>query len=185
MAFRFNGNFDELCYPFIYEQSWLCDFEVVTDELCALLGAAISHMDDSLDDLRADLERIQPLAFHVNGSIRGRLAVSEADLQWLAARLQHYREQVPERLHGFVLPRGLPPVPQLHMARSGCKKAIRLMVRLEQDGMQVPMLLPRLCNLLCNLLHVLTLVVNQRRGLIEPAFVSQSYGKPVGGEQPA
>jgi cob(I)alamin adenosyltransferase len=39
------------------------------------------------------------------------------------------------------------------------------------------MLLPRLCNMLCNFFFVLTLVINQRRAVIEPAFVSQSYGR--------
>ena len=35
---------DELCccYPFIYETSSLCDFEVITDELCGHIGAAFS-----------------------------------------------------------------------------------------------------------------------------------------------
>ena len=33
---------DEICYPFLYETSWLCDFEVATDELCGLIGSALS-----------------------------------------------------------------------------------------------------------------------------------------------
>lgn len=73
-------NRDELCYPFIYETSNLCDFEVVTDELCGHIGAAYSLLPAGMPDIAADLDRVQPLAFHVNGSIRGRLAIEESDL---------------------------------------------------------------------------------------------------------
>lgn len=172
-------NGDELCccYPFIYETSSLCDFEVVTDELCGHIGAAFSLLPDDMPDITADLDRVQPLAFHVNGSIRGQLAIEEADLAWLQQRLVHYRQEVDERLRSFVLPRGTPPIPQLHMARSAAKKAIRLMVRLEQEGREIPMVLPRMCNLMCNFFFTLTLVINKRRGLDETPFVSKSYSR--------
>ena len=172
-------NGDELCccYPFIYETSSLCDFEVITDELCGHIGAAFSLLPDGMPDIAADLDRIQPLAFHVNGSIRGHLAIEEADLVWLQQRLSHYQEEVDERLRSFVLPRGTPPVPQLHMARSAAKKAIRLMVRIEQEGREIPMVLPRMCNLMCNFFFTLTLVINKRRGIDEIPFASKSYGQ--------
>ncbi len=177
MVLKLSKNLDEVCYPFIQDTSYLCDFEVVTDELCALIGGALAYLPDDMPDLRADLERLQPLAFHVNGSVRGRLAIEETDIEWLGARLTHYREEVAERLKGFVLPRGLPPVPQLHQARSAAKKAIRALVRVDQEGIEVPLILPRMCNLMCNFFFVLTLVVNQRRGFAERYFASKSYGR--------
>lgn len=170
------SNRDELCYPFIYESSSLCDFEIVTDELCGHVGMALSALPVEMADLAADLDRLQPLAFHVNGSIRGRLAVTEDDIAWMQGRLAHYRDEVRDRIDGFVLPRGMPPVPQLHLARAAAKKAIRLMVRVEQEGKTVPMVLPRLCNLMCNFFFTLTLVINQRRGVAELPFISKSYG---------
>ena len=169
-------NLDEVCYPFIHETSVLCDFEVITDELCGHIGAAWSHTPTDMPDIAADLDQLQPLAFHVNGSIRGRLAVDEQDIAWLQSRLNHYRLEVADRLKGFVLPRGTLPVPHLHLARSAAKKAIRAMVRVEQEGKTVPDVLPRLCNLMCNFLFTLTLVINQRRGIDEVAFISKSYG---------
>lgn len=181
---KHSGPTDELCYPFIYETSSLCDYEVITDELCGHIGAALSMLPADMDDLAADLERLQPLAFHLNGSIRGRLAIDETDILWLGSRLEHYRQQIQGRINGFVLPRGTPPVPQLHLARSAAKKAIRALVRVEQEGKTVPMVLPRLCNLMCNVLFVLTLVINQRRGLDEVAFVSKSYGPGPGRPAP-
>lgn len=143
-------NRDELCYPFIYETSFLCDFEVVTDELCGHIGAILSALPAEMTDIAGDLALLQPLAFHVNGSIRGRLAVDEADIEWLQSRLDHYRLEVKGRIDGFVLPRGAAPVPQLHLVRSAAKKTIRLMVRVEQEGKTVAMVLPRLCNMMCN-----------------------------------
>lgn len=168
-------NMDEVCYPFICETSYLCDFEVATDELCAVIGSALGATPPDMPDLLADLDRIQPLAFHINGSIRGKMAVEEADLQWLLERLAYYRDQAGERMHAFVLPRGAAPVPQLHQARSGAKKAIRCMVRVEQEGREVPAILPRMCNVLCNLFFAMTLTVNRRRGVVEVPFVSKSY----------
>lgn len=169
-------NWDEVCYPFIHETSYLCDFEVVTDELCALVGSAWSAMPESMSDIKHDLHLIQPLAFHINGSIRGRLAVGEEDQQWLLARLAYYRECVGKREDIFILPRGSGPIAHLHQARSAAKKAIRCMVRVEQEGKPIPEILPRMCNVLCNLFFLMTLAINVRTGVAEVPFVSKSYG---------
>lgn len=167
---------DELCYPFIHETSWLCDYELLTDELCAQVGAVLAELPEDAEDLRQDLEQLQPLVFHANGSIRGRLALSEADISWLKSRLHHYRQELGEPQKGFVLPRGQAPVPQLHGVRSNCKKAIRALVRVAEEGREVPEVLPRFLNLLCNFSFTLTLVINRRRGVEEVAFISRSYG---------
>lgn len=53
MAFKFGKNFDEMCYPFMYESLSLCDFEVITDELCGHIGAIISHLPDNMPDIAA------------------------------------------------------------------------------------------------------------------------------------
>ena len=171
---------DELCYPYIYEAGSLCDFEIQTDELCGHIGAAVSAMPAEMPDILRDLELLQPMAFHLNGSIRGAKAIDESDLRWLNEQLSHYRDEIEGLVQGFVLPRGLAPVPQLHLARSAAKKAIRLMVRLGQEGQAIHPELPRLCNLMCNFFFVLTLVINHRRGLIEVPFETKSYktGKP-------
>lgn len=172
---------DENCYPFLCEAGPLCDFEVATDELCGHIGAAVSLLaEPGMDDIRADLELIQPLAFHANGSLRGRLAVSGDDIAWLKGRLAHWRAQPGGRVAHFVLPRGGMPVPFLHLGRSACKKAVRALVKVQAGGREVPEVVPRLLNVLCNLLFALTLVINRRRGQDEVPFVSLSYGRPAG-----
>ena len=167
---------DEICYPFIYEPSWLCDYEVATDELCGLIGAVLSLLPPEMADIAADLDRLQPLAFHLNGSLRGRLAVNDADVDWLRQRLDHYRAEVCDGHAGFILPRGEMPVPYLYQGTSAAKRAVRLMVRVEQEGREIPDVLPRLCNLMGNFFFVLARVINRRRGEAEIPFVSKSYG---------
>ncbi len=182
MALKPGKNKDELCYPYIYESSALCDYEVVTDELCSLVGLVISTLPPQFEEVRQDLEHLQPLIFHLNGSIRGRLAISEQDQQWLHDRYHHYRSEIGDRIKGFVLPRGSIPVPYLNLSRSAAKKAIRLMVKIDEEGITVPDILHRFCNLLCNLFFVLTLYINKKCGFSEIPFVSKSYPKnPVRG----
>ncbi|CDZ94474.1 hypothetical protein [Pseudomonas saudiphocaensis] len=41
MVLKLSKNRDEVCYPFIQETSVLCDFEVLTDELCGHIGEII------------------------------------------------------------------------------------------------------------------------------------------------
>jgi len=168
---------DENCYPFLHEASALCDFEVATDSLCGHIGAAVSLLaEPGMDDIRADLALVQPLAFHANGSLRGRLAVGEQDIAWLKQRLAWWRAQPGGRVAHFVLPRGGMPVPFLHLGRSACKQAVRALVRVRAEGRVVPEQVPRLLEVLCNLLFTLALVINHRRGLDEVPFHSLSYG---------
>ena len=63
MALKLSKNFDEVCYPFIQETSALCDFEVITDELCGIIGAVLAYLPQNMPDIAADLEQLQPLAF--------------------------------------------------------------------------------------------------------------------------
>ena len=129
------------------------------------------------EDLVADLERLQPLCWHVNGSVRGRLAVGLEDLEWLHSRYDHYKSTIEGKRTGFVLPRGPVPAMQLHLARSSAKKVIRIIVCLEEEGIEVPDILKRFCNLVCNFFFVLAGVANQRAGIDEILFESKSYGR--------
>ncbi len=172
-----NKTLDEICYPFIHDKGFLCDFEVVSDELCSHVGLVLAYLDKEHSDIITDLDRLQPLCWHVNGSVRGRLAVGPDDLAWLNHRYNHYKAIIDGKREGFVLPRGPVPVPQLHLARSAAKKVIRAMVRLKEDGVEVPDILDRFCNLMCNFFFVLAGVVNKRTGVKEIPFVSMSYGR--------
>lgn len=175
-----NRKLDELCYPFIHDAGSLCDFEVASDELCSHVGVVLGFLTERHADIVFDLEALQPLCWHANGSVRGRLAISGIDMDWLHGRYNHYKSELQGDTSGFVLPRGPAPVPQLHLARSAAKKVIRVMVRLEEEGIEVDPILKRFCNLSCNFFFVLTRVLNQRAGNGEVVFESKSYGKAKG-----
>jgi len=174
---------DEVCYPYIYEHSLMCDYEIHTDEMCRQIGGLIAALQGEFPDLAEEVASLQPKVYHLNGSIRGKCAVSEEDVVWLRELYGRHREATADCLNGFVLPRGDAPVAALNAASSAAKKAIRLMVRLhEQEERMIPDVLHRFCNVLCNYFFVLTLVVNKRRGVEEIPFESASYRTPVAGK---
>ena len=41
---RPKSNIDELCYPFMYEDSSLCDYEIETDQLTRMVAWAIDEL---------------------------------------------------------------------------------------------------------------------------------------------
>ena len=70
---RLSSNRDEICYPYIYETSRLCDYEILTDDLCRQVGGILALLPKELDSLRPELEQLQPMLYHLNGSVRGAL----------------------------------------------------------------------------------------------------------------
>lgn len=177
--FRFNGDIDEMSYPFIYEESALCDFEILTDELCTVTGLAVSACEDRDQDVRTILETLQPLLFDLNGSVRGRCAITEESIDQCKQWLWQLRGEQPEKTKTFVLPRGQGVVVNLHYCRSLSKKATRALVRVDLEGIEVPPTLPRYCNVLTNLYFEMTQLINLRRGVIQPEYKSANYGKPA------
>jgi len=176
MKSQLSKNKNEICYPYIYEDSLLCDYEVLTDELCRQIGGILAVMPSEFPELIEELEILQPMIYHLNGSIRGKCALTEDDITWLRERYESHMAATEDALPGFVLPRGTDPIPQLNSASSGAKKAIRLMVHLHKDeGIEIPEVLHRFCNVLCNYLFRLTILINMKRGQKEILFESASY----------
>ena len=177
MALKKSKDIRELCYPFIYEHSSLCDYEIITDELCTTLGGVITELesDERFDDIHAFLEALQPKIFHLNASIRGKQALFEEQLDWVKGYFDQYQAEIGGRIKGFVLPRGGRAVQLLHACRSQSKKTVRALVNVDKEGINVPEELHRFANLLCNLFFRLTVVINGRSGLTEPPYTSRSY----------
>ena len=175
MTIKRSKNINEVIYPFIYEKSPLCDYEVLTDELCSRLCMILANIDDDMVDLRSDLERIQEIIYHINGSIRGKLAVDETDLQWLHLRYNIYRQECEDRRIGFILPRGKHPIAALNLAKCNIKKVLRQLVIIDNAGIEIPAIISPMLNLLGNMFFILTLVINKRRNQLETPFISKSY----------
>ncbi len=112
MTLKYSGDIDELAYPFIFEDSPLCDFEILTDELCTYTGLALSQLEEG--EIRQSLEWLQPRIFHLNGSIRGKCGIFDADIEKFKADYHYFSDQVSDSNKRFVVPRGVGPVIQLH-----------------------------------------------------------------------
>jgi ATP:cob(I)alamin adenosyltransferase len=175
MTLKHRGSIDELVYPFIYDTSPLCDFEVLTDELAARLGGIAQHLEVECNDIRADISTLVEWAFHLNGSIRGQQAIHEKHINWLTQRYKYYQAELGDTVMSFVLPEGAAPVSELNLAKCNCKKVIRQMVIIDAAGINVPPELIRFTNLLANWLFCVSMVINKRRGFPIRTFVSQSY----------
>lgn len=106
------------------EKISLVDYEIRTDSLTTRIGAVIPALDKNAQVVIDDLRIIQPLAYHCNGSVRGKLAITEEDLAWLSERYDFYISEVGERIREFVLPQGCEAAVRLHIARSEAKNLI-------------------------------------------------------------
>ncbi|WP_299527138.1 hypothetical protein [uncultured Lutibacter sp.] len=176
---------DELCYPFIYEDSLLCDYEIVTDDLTRMVGWAINDLsilkldypnNNDLKSLEDELNWLLPLCYHLNGSIRGTLAITEEDHLQLLENYRNIKSITQKSISGFVLPGGVSPVGILNKCSSMSKQVIRLMVKLHnEEHKEIPNILPKFTNLLCNYFFAATILINQITGYKEIPFKSKSY----------
>ena len=182
---RPKSNLDELCYPYIYEDSLLCDYEILTDDLTRMVGWAINDLgvlrkqyaeNIELQTLENELNWLLPLCYHLNGSIRGKLAITEEDHQKLLENYRNFKTITEKSISGFVLPGGVSPVGVLNKCSSMSKRAIRLMVKiLNEEQKEVADILPKFANLLCNYFFTATVLINQITGFKETPFISKSY----------
>ena len=161
-------------YPFMREKSCLVDYEIRTDSLTTSIGAMFPLLTEEEQVVKNDLCMIQPLCYHANGSVRGKLAIMEADLQWLSERYDFYVAQTGEKTKQFVLPRGNEAACALHLARSEAKKSYRTLHKVSEER-DVPDILFSFLGLLANVLFVMAVYINQVNGISEIPFESKSY----------
>ncbi len=164
----------EICYPFIYEDSPVCDFEIAADELCSRIGLVLTK---ELDPLSHDiLTRVQPNVYHLNGSVRGKLAIGEKELQELYQDYNLLRDKLDGGFRGFVLPGGDAIAAELHLCRTQAKKIVRALVAVEHSGKRSPdAVLFRYANLLANVMYALASYTNRVKQVQEVEFVRRSY----------
>lgn len=172
-----------LCYPYMRESSSLVDFEIRTDSLATQVGLAAS-LTEEIPIVHRDLMFLLPLIYHLNGSVRGRLAISEEDLTNVSKLYDLYVEEVKELIQTFVLPQGVTAACLLHTCRSEAKKAVRVLHKVSLEK-EVPPILFDFTHLLANLFFVMAVYVNKWNGVKEIPFISQSYPvRPISNKEP-
>lgn len=160
----------EACaYTFLYEESKICDYEVATDELASLIGLA-DH-DVETFDLRPYVEMV----YHVNGSIRGKIAITEETIATLIATQKELTNELGS-WKDFVLPMGSKGSAQLHLIRSRSKAIIRILQAIDRESNREPrMVVHEFFHNLSNLFFLMALLENKRVGVEEVIFRSNSY----------
>ena len=140
------------------------------DELNAALGLARAFGPDAGAD--ALLRRLQEELFLVgsaladpdpNGPFHG--AITAEDVGRLESQIDELETEL-EPLNRFILPGGVPASAHIHLARTVCRRAERLVVKLGQQASEhVPAELLIYLNRLGDLLFVLARVINRRAGV--------------------
>jgi cob(I)alamin adenosyltransferase len=142
------------------------------DETNAAIGLARVHLADSEPGVDAILARIQNDLFDLGADLcvpekddkrgRERLRVSEEQVRRLEAEIDGMNSEL-QPLKSFVLPGGSPAAAALHMARTICRRAERLLFELAAqpgEGVAAPAL--KYMNRLSDLLFVASRYVNDR-----------------------
>ncbi|HZS63644.1 MAG TPA: cob(I)yrinic acid a,c-diamide adenosyltransferase [Xanthobacteraceae bacterium] len=119
------------------------------DELNAVIGVARLHtasdtaLDQALGRVQNDLFDVEAdLCLASKGPAGARLTATEAQVQWLEDQIDHFNAGLAS-LKSFVLPGGSPAAAYLHLARTVCRRAERLMVELNDtpgEGVGAPAL---------------------------------------------
>jgi cob(I)alamin adenosyltransferase len=107
------------------------------DEVNAVIGIVRLHIggDEALD---ATLARIQNDLFDVEADLclsekgpgGARMTVTDAQVEWLERRIDELNADLAP-LRSFILPGGSPAAAYLHLARTVCRRAERIMVELK------------------------------------------------------
>ncbi|MEL6268549.1 MAG: cob(I)yrinic acid a,c-diamide adenosyltransferase [Chloroflexota bacterium] len=106
------------------------------DELNSFIGAARAAQASTDDWLRT----VQNHLFHLGADLATPLDAQaewvvrtpDDSITWLEGRIDEMTEQLPPLKH-FILPGGCPTAAHLHIARSVCRRAERLVVQLAQQ----------------------------------------------------
>lgn len=89
----------------------------------AALDAVLARIQNDLFDVEADL------CLSEKGPAGARMTVTDAQVEWLEQRIDELNADL-EPLRSFILPGGSPAAAYLHLARTVCRRAERIMVEL-------------------------------------------------------
>jgi len=124
----------------------------------ARLDAALGRVQNDLFDAGADL----CLPGKGKGPGGARLTISESQVGWVEAEIDRLNEELAP-LKSFILPGGTPLAAHLHLARTVCRRAERLIVELaDRQGEEVSATAIKYVNRLSDYLFVAARYVNDK-----------------------
>ncbi|GFN34388.1 hypothetical protein [Tepidimicrobium xylanilyticum] len=157
------------------EEGLFCDFEILSDGISSYFGLSLAIARDRAypDDICNILEWLAEMSLHVNGSLRGKLAVEQKDLDRLYEIYYFYKDKI--QIEGFTLPVGSYLSCHLNVLRYKTKELVRLLHKIDQQQEKVPKILFSFTNLLANFLYVLSCYINFLDRMENKPFISKSY----------
>jgi cob(I)alamin adenosyltransferase len=151
------------------------------DELNSVLGVAASEIEH--DDLQAMLRVIQSSLFDLGGELatpardataergKGSARIRESDVVELEGWIDALETELAP-LRNFILPGGVKGAALLHLARTVCRRAERVVIALgEREA--VAAVLIRYLNRLSDLIFVMARVMNRRADVAEPQWIGR------------
>jgi cob(I)alamin adenosyltransferase len=123
-----------------------------------ILDAALGHVQNDLFDVEADL------CLSEKGPGGARLTVTDAQVEWIEQQIDRLNAGL-SPLKSFILPGGSPAAAYLHLARTVCRRAERMMVELNDkpgEGVTAPAL--KYVNRLSDFLFVAGRYANEKGG---------------------
>ena len=130
----------------------------------ALLDPMLARIQNDLFDVEADLCMPQRAdgASVGKGPGGARLNVTDAQVEWLEQQIDRLNADLAP-LRSFILPGGCPAAAHLHLARTVCRRAERLMVELkDQPGEEVTPAALKYVNRLSDFLFVASRYANDK-----------------------
>ena len=143
------------------------------DELNSYIGLIIANVQDvkSLDTLKEIQDRLftigSKLATDPGKETKMVLPeLRDADVEKLENEIDRMDDQLPE-MKSFILPGGSTPVAFIHIARCICRRAERICVHMQQDGMHVEDRVLQYLNRLSDYLFILARYISQVSGIAD------------------
>lgn len=138
------------------------------DELNSVLGVALAlELPEAVSQV---VTRLQSLLFELGAELATppnktskSLGVTEEDIVWMERAIDAAEADLPP-LRSFILPGGVPSAAMLHQARTVCRRAERLVVKLHRLEANLPLQPVKALNRMADLLFVLARQANHLSG---------------------
>jgi cob(I)alamin adenosyltransferase len=140
------------------------------DELNSWIGVILDHVSDEKSD--KTLRQIQDRLFTIGSSLacdpekEPKLRIPDLhdeDVRLLEQEIDRMNESLPE-MKSFILPGGHPAVSFAHVARCVCRRAERICVGMQAEGMEVEALVLQYLNRLSDYLFIIARYITHLTG---------------------